>query len=42
VLSNAISNNVLEVGTAEKKLKTRLLNGAICRNMKRCFGSWNC
>jgi len=27
----------LEVGTAEKMLKARTLNGAFRRNLKRCF-----
>ena len=31
-----------KLGTAEKMLKTRSLNDAFCRNLKRCFGSWNC
>ena len=42
VHSGAISNDVLEVGTAEKILKTRKLDGAFWRYSKRCFGSWNC
>ena len=29
------------VGHFEKKLKSKTLNGAFWRNMKRCFGSWN-
>jgi len=32
----------LEVGTAEKLFETRSLYDALCRNLKRCFGSWNC
>ena len=42
VHSTAIWNDVLEVGTAKKILKTRSLNVAFLRNLKRCFGSWNC
>ena len=41
VHSDAISNDVLKVGTAEKILKTRKLDGAFWRYSKRCFGSWN-
>ena len=40
--TNAIDSMHSEVGTAEIPFKTRLLNGAFCRNMKRSFGSWNC
>ena len=49
--SNGIDSMFSEVGTAEKhfkagslydeKLKTRWLNVAFFRNLKRCFGSWN-
>ena len=42
VHSDAIWNNVIEVGTAEKILKARTLNGAFWHYLKRCFGSWNC
>ena len=42
VHSDAICNGVLEVGTAEKNVKARKLNGALWCCMKRCFGSWNC
>jgi len=31
----------LEVGTAEKNVKARKLNGAFWCYLKRCFGSWN-
>ena len=40
--SDAIWNNVLEVGTTEKLLKIRTLTGAFYRYRKRFFGSWNC
>jgi len=36
---NAIGS---EVGTAEKHFKTRSLICAFWRNLKRCFGTWNC
>ena len=32
----------MEVGTAEKPLKARTPNGAIWRNLKIYFWSWNC
>jgi len=39
--TNAIDSMFSEFGTAEKLFKTWLLNGAFCRNLKRCFISWN-
>jgi len=33
--TNAIASMFSEFGTAEHIFKTRSLNGAICRNMKR-------
>ena len=42
VHSDAICNGVLEVGSAQKMLKPRKLNGALWRYLKRCFGSQNC
>ena len=42
VHSDAIWNGVLEVGTAEKNVKARKLNGALWCCMKRCFRSRNC
>jgi len=30
-----------QVGTAEKLLKSSSLNGALWRNLERCFGIWN-
>jgi len=39
--SDAIWNDVLEVGTAEKKLKATTQNGAFWRYLKRCFGKWS-
>ena len=32
----------LEVATVEKSLKSRTLNGAFIRYLRRCFGSWDC
>ena len=40
--SNGILNNVLGGETVEKLLKSKTLNGALLRYLKRCFGSWNC
>ena len=40
--SNGILNDVLGGGTAENILKSRTLNGAFLRYLKRCFGSWDC
>ena len=40
--SDAIWNDVLEVGTAVKMLKAKTQNGAFCRYLKRFLGSWNC
>ena len=42
VHSCAICNDLQEVGTAEKKVKARKLNGAFWCCLKWCFGSWNC
>ena len=41
VHSNVIWNDVLEVGSAEKRFKARSLYNAFCLNLKRCFGNWN-
>jgi len=38
-LSDSIWNDGLEVKTAEKKMKSRTINGAFWRNLKRWFGS---
>ena len=40
VHSNAIWNDVLEVGTTEKNLIASTQNGAFWRYLKWCFGSW--
>ena len=40
--SNAFDLMFSEIGNAVKLLKPRSLNCAFCRNLKRCFGSWNC
>ena len=42
LLSYAIDSMFSEVGTAEKRFKTKSLNGAFCRNLKQCFGRLNC
>jgi len=39
VYSNGILNDIFGGGTAEKLLKSRTLNGAFLRYLKRCFGS---
>jgi len=39
--SDALWNSVLEVETAEKKLKARKLNDAFWHYLKRFLGSWN-
>ena len=40
--SNAIWNDVLKVGTSEKKLKPMWVNSAFWRYLKRCSRSWHC
>jgi len=42
VHNNAIDSMFSKVETAENLFKTRLLNGAFYRNLKRCFTSWKC
>ena len=42
VHSDAISNDVLEVGTAEKILKAKDANSEFWRCLKRFVWSWNC
>ena len=42
VPSDARWNDFLEVVTAEKILKSMLLNGVFWRSLKLCFGSWHC
>jgi len=42
VYSNGILNDIFGGRTAEKLLKSRTLNGAFLRYLKRCFGSWDC
>jgi len=42
VHSDAIWNDVLEIGNAENFFKAKTQNGAFSRYLKRFLGSWNC